>query len=282
MSSLELKEFDPTSLASVYAVDKSKKVWLAESKLKPEISIAPAEQNTKLEEIHLAYDFNVEQYTIMPQVKAQEAQRLLYALVSPSGYGKSIFAATLAKLWLKYNEKDSLIILVKPEEDHAYSQINEDYILYFTPEELYMMHLDHESKGTKLYDKFKSGTNARRLWIFDDCEIITNDHLKKFLQDFQILLMQNGRKNLYDMIVILHSLASSNTPKLLRAVCLQASHIWCTKAGLKSANNEYALEKKFFVNKKILKKVSEMDTRYFTLNRNMPQSIITEYNVFLY
>jgi hypothetical protein len=282
MTSLTLEKFNPTALASIYEVNKSEKIWLTNSQFKPKASIGASEKDTKLEEIHLSYDFDIHSNTIMPQVKAKDNQRLVYAICSPSGAGKSIFAASLAKLWLKFAPKGSMIILIKPDQDCAYSSIPEDQILYFTPEELYTMHREHEAKDQKLYDKFKAPDDVRRLFIFDDCELIHNKHLKKFMTEWQIALLELGRKNRFDTFMILHSLASSNTPALLRSVCIEATHIWFSKMGLNAANNAYALEKKFFVKKKILKKIEELDSRYFTISRALPQAIVSEYNVFLF
>jgi hypothetical protein len=278
--SLHITDFDARSVASIYRVDKTIDFWPLNAKYIPKASISlshASPQETITQNLSLSNENDVLFNSVVPP----HDQRICGAIFGQSGTGKSTYVAKFCQLYLKQNPK-SICVIVKPDEDRAYTILDESRCLFFTPQELFELDLSRRAKSQEqesdLYNKFHN-VDGRTLFVFDDTETQYNKFVTKFLEQFQLKILELGRKKKFDALCVLHAAAKFGS-KLLQVLCIEATFIFAAKLSLYSSNLEYSFEKKFYVKKSILAYIKSQKDHYFVLVRSVPNVIVMPSRIF--
>lgn len=183
-----------------------------------------------------------------PWPESDEQQRDVIMITSPSGCGKSYYAAMYGKNFLAAYP-DSRVIIVTPEnteKDNAYSDLPH---VWLPTEEL----VDEEGELLTLEDfelTNEAGESIPSLIIFDDVENLFNKKQDDILLRFASMCLQRGRKTGLFIAFILHRAACG---LLSRFVLQEQTAVVFSSINQGSSNLAYALEKHMGFDKNVQK-----------------------------
>jgi hypothetical protein len=189
-----------------------------------------------------------------PWPESDPSQRDVIMITSPSGCGKSYYAAMYAKNFLHAFEKSRCVIVCpdNSEKDSAYSSVPH---VWLPVEEL----VDDEGNLLTLEDleayedpDDPESDKLKTLIIFDDVENLFSKKQDEILLRFASMCLQRGRKAGLYICFILHRAACG---LLSRYLLQEQTAVVFSSINHGSANLEYALTKHMGFDKKIQKTI---------------------------
>lgn len=190
-------------------------------------------------------------------------------IAGPSGSGKSTMAANLIKDYLKVHPDAEFYVFSRTDakqdpalKDIPINQIKIDESLLDNP-------IDIEKE---LSDK--------SILLFDDCNTIQNDKLKKYIEHLMMDIMEVGRR-LGITIVMTNHLVIPNERKYAR-ICLNEMQSMCIfpKSG-SSQQISYALKTYFGLTQRQIKYILQLPSRWVMILKQYPMCVIHEKGAYI-
>lgn len=210
---------------------------------------------------------NLKKDTIIPLLDTDERQNVYIA--GPSGSGKSTYASTLAICYKKIFPERDIYMFSRTDvrDDPVYKKLKPMQVAL--DESLLEHKIDIEND-------IKKGS----LVIFDDCGSIADDKIRKAVNDLIIDILEVGRK-LGIWIIITSHLVSPNDRKLARVILNELQSFTFFPRSGSSYQIEYALTKYFGMNKKQIREIMELPSRWVTVHRNYPMCVMYQNGIYM-
>lgn len=196
------------------------------------------------------------------------SERGVYYVAGPSGSGKSTYAANLAKIFKKLNSDSDLFIFSRTDSknDPALDGIN-----------FYQISID-ESIIEHPIDITELTNNC--FILFDDCNTIQNDEYKKAVDKLMMDILEVGRK-LNISICITNHLIIPNERKIGRTILNEVHSLTVFPKSGSSQQIRYTLKTYFGLDNKQIDYILKINSRWVTINRHYPMTVIYEKGVFI-
>lgn len=196
---------------------------------------------------------------ILPNI---DVDRQILYIAGPEGSGKSTIAAQYMKEYHKLFPNNRIVIFSRVGTDQAFSRLGNNIIRIPIDKELIDHPLDilNELQDT--------------LVLFDDCNTIQDDKLKKTVAKIMHDTMETGRHAKINVIITSH-LVIPNERRDARTILNEAhSLVVFPKAG-SSQQISYVLQKYFGYNKEQIEVVLKQNSRWVLVNKRYPQYMLS-------
>lgn len=198
------------------------------------------------------------------QIPSNNERDVLY-ISAMSGSGKSYYTAEYVKQYHKKYPKNEIFLFSTIDDDKCLDTLKYIKRINIKSEAFYTSEIT-----AKDFEK--------SCVIFDDCDVISDKHIKKKV--FQILdeILQTGRHFHTTCVFTSHNATAGNQTKIILNEATSIT-IFPQTAGNKSLN--YLCDQYLGLDKKQIKMLKDTDSRWATFIRAYPRCILTEKTVFL-
>ena len=196
--------------------------------------------------------------------------RFIEYIAGPSGSGKSTIAADLATQFRKVFPRHKIYIMSRTEasNDPAYSKLHPIQIPI------------DESLIEDPIDLTKEITEAGCLIIFDDCNTIHNDKIKKEVEKIMADGMEIGRKLNCNMIITSH-LVIPNEKKFARTVMNELQMLTVFPRSGASQQIRYALKQHFGLDNNQIEGILHLKSRWVRISKSYPQYVMYDHGAYI-
>lgn len=197
------------------------------------------------------------------------SNRFVAYVAGPSGSGKSTYVADLGLQYKKIFPKNKIFIFSRTEaiDDPAYKKLQ--------PEQIEI----NDDMLENPIDITKEVGPEGCLVIFDDTETINNVFLKEAIQLLIMDILEVGRKLKINCIITNHLIIPTKK-NFARTVLNEAQTVTLfPKSGC--AGMDYVLDKYFGINKKTIKKIRELPSRWVTVSKSYPMYVLYNKGAFI-
>lgn len=210
---------------------------------------------------------NLKRDKIIPLLDTDQRQTGYVA--GPSGSGKSTYAATLAGTYKKIFPKRDIYMFSRTDvkNDPAYAKVKPLQIKI--DEDLIDNPIDIERD-------VKPGS----LIIFDDCGTIRDEKIKKAVNHLIIDILEVGRK-LDIWIIITSHLVNPTDRKLGRVIMNELQFFTFFPRSGSAYQINYCLKNYFGMSKKQIDKIFTLPSRWVTVLRNYPMTVLHEHGAYI-
>ena len=209
----------------------------------------------------------LEEGKIIPLLNIDE--RSVNYIAGPSGSGKTTYAINLVKNYKKiYPNKDFFLFSrTDYKNDPAFkgmkiNQINIDDSLLNNP-----INIEKELTGGCIL-------------LFDDCNTIQNDKLKKCIDKLMTDVLEIGRK-LDITIIITSHLVIPNDKKIARTIMNEIHSMTIFPKSGSSQQISYSLKTYFGFNRSNIQNILDSKSRWVTINRTYPMTLLYENGAYI-
>jgi hypothetical protein len=198
------------------------------------------------------------------------SERFVEYISGPSGSGKSTIASKLAEQFkIMYPTKPIYIFSrTDAKKDPAFQKLRPIQI-----------DID-ESMIDNPIDVTKEVTEGGCLMIFDDCNTIHNDKVKKEVDKLMSDAMEVGRK-LDCNIIITNHLVIPNEKKFARTMLNEMNMLTIFPKSGSSQQIKYALKTYYGLNNKQIDKILESPGRWVRISKTYPQYVLHEHGAYI-
>ncbi len=196
-------------------------------------------------------------------------QRSVVYIAGPSGSGKTTYALNLVKNYKKIfpNKDFYLFSRTDYKDDPAYSgmkiqQVKLDENLLENP-----INIEKELRGGSIL-------------LFDDCNTIQDDKIKKQIDKLMADIMEVGRR-MDITIIITNHLVIPNERKIARTILNEAQILTVFPKSGSSQQITYALKTYFGLTKKQINEILSLPSRWVTIYKNYPMCVMYETGIFI-
>ena len=214
--------------------------------------------------------------TIMLHDKNESIQHLPYTMKSngntrqilyvtgASGSGKSYYASSYIKEYVKMFPKNDVFMVSSLDKDEQLDKIKN----------VKRIKLDEKFYETPFtIDDFRD-----TLVVYDDTEMIANKMIQEKITNILNLILTTGRHTNTFAINTSHVTNGGHRTKL---ILLESHSVTLFLATMGEKSLKYFLETSFGLGKKEIDKIKELDSRWITICRTMPVSVIHENGIFI-
>lgn len=197
-------------------------------------------------------------------------ERGIYYIAGPSGSGKTSYALDLIDDYLKIYPKTEFYLFSRTDykNDPAFKRFKKVYQIDIN-EDLLDDPIDIETELSK-----------RSILLFDDCNTIQNNELKRYIEDLMIDVMEVGRK-LNINIVITNHLVVPNERKFARILLNEFQYLTIFPKSGSSQQISHVLKSYFGLNKDQIARILELPSRWVTIIKKYPLTCIYDKGVFI-
>lgn len=190
-------------------------------------------------------------------------------IAGPSGSGKSTKAANGIKLLKKIHPDKNFYVFSRTD-------IKDDPV--FKGIKGYQIDVD-ESLLEDPIDISKDLAGGS-IVLFDDCNTIPNDKLRKAVEAIMADIMEVGRKmDIY--IIITNHLVIPNEKKLARTIMNEMQTLTVFPKSGSAQQIRYVLKQYFGLNNNQIEGILALPSRWVTIHKSFPQSVIHEKGAFI-
>jgi len=204
---------------------------------------------------------------LKPLLKLNE--RAVEYIAGPSGSGKSTMANELILNYQKINPQNDIYIFSRTDFklDPALKNLKAKQIK-----------LDDRllNKPIDITKEFKFGT----LLLFDDCNTIQNDKIKKYLEGLISDILEVGRK-LGIYVIITNHLIIPNEKKFARTVLNEIQYLTIFPKSGSSQQIRYVLKTYFGFKDKQITKILNLDSRWVRISKSYPMYILYDKGAYI-
>lgn len=196
-------------------------------------------------------------------------ERSVSYIAGPSGCGKTTFAINLIKSYAKIHPKKIFYLFSRTEykQDPAYNGLRANQIM-----------LDETliSDPIDITQELRNGS----IILFDDCNTIQNDALKKVIDKLMGDIMEIGRK-LDITIIITNHLVIPNEKKIARTIMNELQTLTCFPKCGSAQQITHALKTYFGLNNKQISQILNIPSRWVTVSKTYPMYVLYETGCFI-
>lgn len=200
----------------------------------------------------------------LPYKTTDKTYRQNLYITGQSGSGKSYYTMKYCKEYQKMFPKNKVYIFSSLTEDPTIDQIKG----------LMRVKLDEKFYNTPF--TIQSFKNC--LIIFDDTEVIKNVLLREKLKNIMDLILETGRHTNTFCIITSHVATNREKTKLILVECHSVTIFPKTIGG---KTMKYLLDGYFGLNKQQIEKIEGLDSRWITILRTMPMTIMYEKGMYV-
>lgn len=190
--------------------------------------------------------------------------RFVDYIAGPSGSGKSTVTAMLANQFQKIFPLKPVYIFSRTDakDDPAFKGLKR----------IHQIHLDDSivEDPIDIVSEIKEGG---ALMIFDDCNTIQNDKIKKEVEKLMADAMEVGRKLKCNMIITSH-LVVPNEKKMARTILNEMHNLTIFPKSGSSQQIRYALKTYFGMNNHQIDKILATKSRWVRISKTYPQYVL--------
>jgi hypothetical protein len=197
-------------------------------------------------------------------------ERFVEYISGPSGSGKSTLASQIGQQFKNMYPHKPIYIFSRTESDKdpAFKNLNPIQI-----------EID-ESLIDNPLDITKEVTEGGCLMIFDDCNTIHNDKIKKEIDKLMSDAMEVGRK-LNCNIIITNHLVVPNEKKFARTMLNEMNMLTIFPKSGSAQQIKYALKTYYGLNNKQIEKILASPGRWVRISKNYPQYVLHEQGAYI-
>lgn len=198
------------------------------------------------------------------QVKDKGNTRQILYVTGSSGSGKSYYASNYIKEYIKMFPKNTVYIVSSLDKDEQIDKIK-------------------NVKRIKLDEKFNDHQFTIEdfrdsLMVYDDTEMIANKLIQEKISNIMNLILTTGRHTNSFVIKTSHVTNAGYKTKL---ILLESHSVTLFLITMGDKSLKYFLETSFGLGKKQIEKIKELDSRWVTICRTIPVSVIYEKGIFI-
>lgn len=196
-------------------------------------------------------------------------ERSVSYIAGPSGSGKTSYAVRIIKNYCKLFPNKEFYIFSRTDckNDPAFRGMKIHQI--DISERLLENPIDIEKELT-----------GGSILLFDDCNTIQNDKLKKYIDNLMADIMEIGRK-LDITIVITNHLVIPNEKKIARTIMNEMQSLTVFPKSGSSQQISHTLRTYFGLDKSQIQKILGLKTRWVTIIKNYPMCVIYETGIYI-
>lgn len=196
-------------------------------------------------------------------------ERSVAYIAGPSGSGKTTFALKLIKRFLKVYPDKPFYLFSRTDykRDPAYKGMTVNQIMI--DDSLIDEPIDVEKE-----------LSGGSIILFDDCNTIQNDKIKKQIDKLMADIMEVGRK-LGIWIIITNHLVIPNEKKIARTIMNEMQSLTVFPKSGAAQQIRYALKTYYGINNKQIDDILALRSRWIMINKNYPMNVIYEHGVFI-
>jgi Cdc6-like AAA superfamily ATPase len=215
----------------------------------------------------LGTEYEIDDGILQPLLNVDE--RSVAYIAGPSGSGKTTYAINLIKKYCKIFPNKDFFLFSRTDykNDPAYRGMKVNQVKI--DESIIKEPIDIEKE-------LKSGA----ILLFDDCNTIQDDKIKKAIDKLMADIMEVGRK-LNITIIVTNHLVIPNEKKVARTIM---NEMQCLTVFPKSGSTQqitYVLKTYFGLNKKQIQEILEIPSRWVTIHKNYPMCVVYETGCFI-
>jgi hypothetical protein len=195
--------------------------------------------------------------------------RKVYFVGGPAGSGKTFFCAALIRDYLKMFPDCEFYFVSRTlgKDDPALKDLKINQI------RLDQALLDNPINIEKEIGK-------RSIFFFDDCNTITDDKLKKYVEKLMADIMEVGRRLNINIIITQHLLCG-NEKKVSRSIMNELNYMTFFPRSGSSQAISYCLKTYFGLTKKQIDKILGLPSRSVTIMKGYPMTVLYEGGVYI-
>jgi type IV secretory pathway VirB4 component len=195
--------------------------------------------------------------------------RKVYFIAGPAGSGKTTFAANLIKDYLKMYPDCEFYFISRTigNDDPALKGLKINQI-----------RLDDSLINNPINIEKEIG--KRSIFFFDDCNTITDEKLKSYVEKLMYDIMEVGRKLNINIIITQHLLNSSEK-KLGRAIMNELNFMTFFPRSGSAHSINYCLKTYFGLTKKHIDHILNLPSRSVTISKNYPMYILYDKGIYI-
>ena len=191
-------------------------------------------------------------------------ERSVSYISGPSGSGKTRYAADLIKAYTKFYPKKDFYLFSRTnyKEDPAFEDLKPIQIMI------------NESLIETPIDITRELTGGT-IVLFDDCNTIQDDKLKKIIDKLMADIMEVGRK-LDITIIITNHLIIPNDKKIARTIMNELQSLTVFPKSGSAQQIRYVLKTYFGLSAQQINDMLQIHTRWLTISKKYPMYVIYE------
>jgi len=196
--------------------------------------------------------------------------RFVDYVAGPSGSGKSTIASILSHGFRKVYPKKPIYIFSRTQanKDPAFAKLKPIQIA-----------IDEDIIEDPI-DITKEIKEGGGLMIFDDCNTIQNDKLRKEVEKLMSDAMEVGRKLNCNIIITSH-LIIPNEKKLARTILNEMHNLTIFPKSGSSQQIRYALKNYFGLNNKQIDRILQLKSRWVRISKTYPQYVLFDKGAYI-
>ena len=218
----------------------------------------------RIENSDLGIEFEDPDCTLIP---VPNLEREIPYIAGPSGSGKSTYAARYIEKFKKQFPDKEVYVFSRLDKDPALDHLKPNRIKI--DETLVENPID-------ITEEIKGGA----LLLFDDVNTIQDDKVKKVIDKLMADIMEVGRKlDIY--IVITNHLVIPNEKKIARTIMNEMQSMTIFPKSGSAQQIRYALKTYFGLNNKQIDQILNINSRWVTIYKSYPQTIMYENGAYI-
>jgi hypothetical protein len=242
---------------------------VAKDKTKKDVNVYFANHDDKHKITHpidtIEIDESTECMQHMPYtMKDKGNTRQILYVSGASGSGKSYYSSNYIKEYVKMFPKNDVFVVSSVDKDEQLDKIK-------------------NVRRIKLDEKFcETGFTIEdfrdSMVVYDDTETIANTIVQEKITNIMNLILTTGRHTNTFAINTSHATNGGHKTKL---ILLESHSVTLFLQTMGDRSLKYLLETSFGLGKKQIDKIRELDSRWVTICRTMPVSVIHENGIFI-
>jgi hypothetical protein len=229
--------------------------------------------NSDSENESSGYDDDIGNYIFLKKGKIEPLlntqERSVSYIAGPAGSGKTTYAINLVKNYKRVfpNKPFYLFSRTDYKNDPAYSGL--------TPYQI-MIDDDLINKPVDITKELQGGS----ILLFDDCNTIQDEKLKKIIDKLMADIMEIGRK-LDITLVITNHLVIPNEKKVARTIMNEMQSLTFFPKSGSTQQIKYALKTYYGLSNKQINEILQIPSRWITISKRYPMYIIYDKGCFI-
>jgi hypothetical protein len=196
-------------------------------------------------------------------------ERTVSYIAGPSGSGKTTYAVELIKKYKK---------IFPDKEFYLFSRTNHENDPVFQGMDVNQVEIDEDLLDDPI--DIETELNDGSVLLFDDCNTIQNDKLKKSIDKLMADIMEVGRK-LDITIIITNHLVIPNEKKMARTVLNEMQVLTVFPKSGSVQQIKYVLKTYFGLDNKQMNYIVSLPSRWVTIYKNYPMCVLYEGGCFI-
>lgn len=222
------------------------------------------ESDSDNDDIGTEYEAN---YELEPLLNMDE--RSVAYVAGPSGSGKTTFALALIKRYLKVFPEIPFYLFSRTDyrNDPAYQGMRVNQVLINENILRNPINIEHELSGGSIL-------------LFDDCNTIQDDKLKKAIDKLMADIMEVGRK-LNITIIMTNHLVIPNEKKVARTILNELQTMTVFPKSGSTQQITYALKQYFGLNKHQIEEIIQLPSRWVMISKTYPMYVMHQHGIYI-